>query len=166
VANRINIGPKGSKLDWDNWGKPVTDAINEFDAAINTLWTTFLPTFSTQAGGGALNNGQRNGRYKVLGAVGLIKYEAHLIFGSTSTYGSGFFIIDLPFPASANSVEMSIGNAYFYSTGVLTREGGTRFNSTTQLIFDHPTLGVVTSAVPQTWKNTDELKVNILYEPA
>jgi hypothetical protein len=35
VVNRINIGPKGSKLDWDNWGKPVTDAINEHDTRLS-----------------------------------------------------------------------------------------------------------------------------------
>jgi hypothetical protein len=32
---RIVIGPPGSILDWDNWGKPVTDAINEFDVTIS-----------------------------------------------------------------------------------------------------------------------------------
>ena len=34
MANRVNIGPKGSKLDWDNWGKPVTDAINDHDVQL------------------------------------------------------------------------------------------------------------------------------------
>lgn len=34
MANRINIGPKGSKLDWDNWGKPITDAVNDHDARL------------------------------------------------------------------------------------------------------------------------------------
>lgn len=28
MPNIVNIGPKGSKLDWDNWGKPITDAVN------------------------------------------------------------------------------------------------------------------------------------------
>jgi hypothetical protein len=35
VTNRINIGPKGSKLDWDNWGKPITDAVNEHDTRLS-----------------------------------------------------------------------------------------------------------------------------------
>ena len=29
MTNIVNIGPKGSKLDWDNWGKPITDAVNQ-----------------------------------------------------------------------------------------------------------------------------------------
>lgn len=37
MANRVNIGPKGSKLDWDNWGKPVTDAINDYENRIALL---------------------------------------------------------------------------------------------------------------------------------
>lgn len=56
MANRINIGPKGSKLDWDNWGKPVTDAINEYDTEIIALtpgaWSTItlLNGWSNRAG--------------------------------------------------------------------------------------------------------------------
>lgn len=34
MANRVNIGPKGSKLDWDNWGKPITDAVNDHDVQL------------------------------------------------------------------------------------------------------------------------------------
>lgn len=30
----IVIGPKGSKLDWDNWGKPMTDAVNSHSAQL------------------------------------------------------------------------------------------------------------------------------------
>jgi hypothetical protein len=37
VATRITIGPPGSKLDWDNWGKPVTDLLNEHDDRIVVL---------------------------------------------------------------------------------------------------------------------------------
>lgn len=29
MSNIVNIGPKGSKLDYDNWGKPMTDAMNQ-----------------------------------------------------------------------------------------------------------------------------------------
>lgn len=30
----IIIGPKGSKLDWDNWGKPMTDAVNSHSSQL------------------------------------------------------------------------------------------------------------------------------------
>lgn len=35
MANRVNIGAKGTKLDWDNWGKPITDAVNEHDQRLS-----------------------------------------------------------------------------------------------------------------------------------
>ena len=35
MPNRINIGAKGTKLDWDNWGKPITDAVNEHDQRLS-----------------------------------------------------------------------------------------------------------------------------------
>lgn len=35
MPNRINIGAKGTKLDYDNWGKPITDAVNEHDARLS-----------------------------------------------------------------------------------------------------------------------------------
>lgn len=37
MATRITIGPPGTKLDWDNWGKPVTDLLNEHDDRIVVL---------------------------------------------------------------------------------------------------------------------------------
>lgn len=37
MANRVNIGAKGTKLDYDNWGVPVTEAVNEHDASIISL---------------------------------------------------------------------------------------------------------------------------------
>jgi hypothetical protein len=42
----VQIGPKGSKLDWDNWGKPITDAVN-------TLWDTVIlgPQVASQLAG-------------------------------------------------------------------------------------------------------------------
>jgi hypothetical protein len=29
MGNIVNIGPKGSKLDYDNWGVPITNAVNQ-----------------------------------------------------------------------------------------------------------------------------------------
>ncbi len=34
---RILVPPQGGKVSWTNFGKPVADAINEFDATISTL---------------------------------------------------------------------------------------------------------------------------------
>lgn len=37
MATRIFIGPPGTELDWDNWGKPITDVVNEHDGRIAVL---------------------------------------------------------------------------------------------------------------------------------
>jgi hypothetical protein len=37
MSNIVNIGPKGSKLDYDNWGVPITNAVNQ-------LWTLVVQT--------------------------------------------------------------------------------------------------------------------------
>jgi hypothetical protein len=37
MATRIFIGPPGTELDWDNWGKPITDVVNEHDGRIAAL---------------------------------------------------------------------------------------------------------------------------------
>jgi len=37
MSNRINIGPPGSILDWDNWGSIATNLLNEFDGRIAAL---------------------------------------------------------------------------------------------------------------------------------
>jgi len=56
MSNVVNIGPKGSKLDWDNWGKPMTDAVN-------TLWDLVVQkpqvasSFSSSSAIGTTNTG-------------------------------------------------------------------------------------------------------------
>lgn len=37
MATRIFIGPPGTELDWDNWGKPITDVVNEHDGRIAAI---------------------------------------------------------------------------------------------------------------------------------
>lgn len=47
MATRIVIGPPGSKLDWDNWGKPATDLLNEYDGRIAAIESAVVGTSST-----------------------------------------------------------------------------------------------------------------------
>ena len=44
MVNRITIGPPGSILDWDNWGKPITDAVNEIGNEIGEKATKITST--------------------------------------------------------------------------------------------------------------------------
>lgn len=37
MVNRVNIGAKGTKLDYDNWGVPMTDAVNDHETRIAEL---------------------------------------------------------------------------------------------------------------------------------
>lgn len=142
--------------------EPTADQLN--DIAIPG-WTSYTPAWTAAVANPAIGNGSITGRYRRPAAADQVTVEIRVVMGSTTTFGTGFWIFSVPFNASATAVGMSVGNAYFADTGTLDRSGIARFNSASQLILDHPTLGVVTSAVPHAWANTDVIQIQIAYEP-
>lgn len=58
---RINIGPPGSILDWDNWGSVATNLLNEYDDRVTALeleqGALGTPATSLSAGTPAPNGG-------------------------------------------------------------------------------------------------------------
>lgn len=139
---------------------------DQIDSLTAPGWTSYTPTWSSSGTAPALVNGTISGRYRRAANADLITVEIRIGMGSSTTYGTGFWTLTLPFNASATSANQSLGIAYFDDTGTLTRTGGCRFNGTTQLICDHATLGVVGASVPHTWASTDVLRLSITYQPA
>lgn len=128
-------------------------------------WTDYVVAW-TATGTPTIGNGSLTGRYRRSAGSDVVTVEVYLLAGSTTTYGTGFWSFSLPFTATTRSIQSSIGQAYFYDTGVLTRGGGgCRINTSTTVVCDHATLGVVAFNVPHTWGNTDVLSLQIEYQP-
>lgn len=139
---------------------------SNLQALVTPGWTSYTPVWTGSGTNPVIGNGTISGRYRRVGDADELTVEIRVVMGGSTTYGTGFWIFSLPFNASSTSTNNGIGVSYFFDTGTLTRTGGCRFNSSTQLIMDHPTLGVVGATVPHTWASTDVLIVRMTYEPA
>src|SRR4051812_10257121 len=111
MANRVNIGAKGTKLDYDNWGVPVTQAINDHDGQLiqmNGPWVVAANIQWTSSGTQpTLGNGILTGHYNRFGVNRLI-FTFQLTMGSTTTFGTGTWFIRVPISPTTDGVNESV----------------------------------------------------------
>jgi hypothetical protein len=166
MVNRVNIGAKGTKLDYDNWGVPVTNAVNDHDtqllqingpwvAASNILWCSS----GTQP---SLGNGILTGHYNRFGTNRLI-FTFQLTMGSTTTFGTGTWFIRVPITPTADAVNECIGTLWILDAGTLDKAGVMKFENTTDLTLVATSGGVVTPTNPQTWAVNDKIRGSMIY---
>jgi hypothetical protein len=81
MANRVNIGAKGSQLDWDNWGKPMTDAVNDYENRIAVLESQRLLAYGLRTTNGTTTTTTEQG-YMRLDGVPIISGQTYRIWTS------------------------------------------------------------------------------------
>lgn len=96
MSTRITIGPPGTKLDWDNWGKPVTDLLNEFDGRIASL-ETILTTWnvSTSAGGTGVTTTETKDASGDLAFVAVEGFTYTVTYTATVLTGAANHVVDV-----------------------------------------------------------------------
>jgi hypothetical protein len=166
MVNRVNIGAKGTKLDYDNWGVPITQAINDHDAqliqmngpwvvASNILWSST----GTQP---VLGNGTLTGHYNRFGTNRVI-FTFQLTMGSTTTFGTGTWFIRVPITPTADAVNESVGATWLLDAGTLDKIGVIKFENTTDLTLIAATGGTVSPTNPHTWAVNDKIRGEMIY---
>lgn len=82
-----------------------------------TAWSAWTPTWLASGGGLAVNNGTTAGRYKQVGK--LVFFEAELVRGTTTTFGTGDISVNLPVNAfhSGTPAEQWTFSALCYDAG-------------------------------------------------
>ncbi len=148
--------PKGSELA--GWS-------GQIDSLTKPGWTSYTPVWTCAGSAPSLGNGTLVGRYRRSADSDLMIVEVMLTAGSTTTYGTGFFIFSVPTNASASSTTFTVGSSFIDDVSTQGRPGVAKFNASSQLIV-YNSAGVVTGASPMTWANGDTLRINIQYEPA
>ncbi|MEU0001488.1 hypothetical protein ABZ069_31680 [Streptomyces microflavus] len=141
----------------------VRDQFNSIFAA----WTPYTPAWTGQTTNPVLNNGSLTGRYLKVGRTCHVQIE--LLMGSTTTYGSGGWVLSLPFAASATGNRIGLAHAFqsarvqgqlvvapSASTGLLF------FPATTSVSF----LSLATATAPVTWAAGGRIYVSLTYETA
>lgn len=134
--------------------------------AIGDPWTSYTPTWTGNTTNPVLNNGTLQGRYVQAGK--LVIFRVHLVIGSTTTLGTGFYSFAVP----ANGIEdlTPVGTVVAFDTSAAAFTTSTAwFGSAT---VDKVRLGtagedgVFNNITPYAWATGDEINVCGMYEAA
>lgn len=127
------------------------------------LWTTYTPTLST---GWALGNGTNSSRYCQIGKT--VFFSVALVWGSTSTFGSGLDV-GLPVTAASNPQRfhgIAHGNKVGVNDYILAWYGHTTTAVSVVIIGTNGAAGNVTSTVPFAPVSGDGMFLSGQYEAA
>jgi hypothetical protein len=137
---------------------------------IDTAWTSYTPVWTTDGvTQPVIGDGALTGAYKQIGKTVFVRVK--LNWGTTTTGGTGAFLLSLPFTASnADGIQfpcsmLDNGAAWYQGTINGTYSG---FTNRTAIIAQSPgganSSQGVTSTFPFTWGSTDSLQFNGSYE--
>lgn len=146
----------------------VDDRLDTLDSRLDTVdapWTSYTPLWTASTAPG-LGNGTIQGRCARIAGTGIAR--GRLVFGSTTTYGSGSYQISLPptIPATGANGK-AVGQLFLFQSGQPTR-GGTCavLDNTGTLWLVSPTGGDINPTTPWTWAAGGEIHWTITYEAA
>lgn len=150
-----------------NSGSDATPVWQAVGYAGNFAYASYTPTLSS-AGGTAptLGNGTLTGQYMQLGKMvqGIVK----LSFGSTSTYGTGNFMLSFPVPPAdvAQNAPVGYGNAYDLSSLTTSYVFQAMLWSSAGFRLVAPPSTPMNATSPITFATGDVIAVTLLYQAA
>lgn len=134
-------------------------------------YSLYTPTWTAAGTPPAIGNAVVVAQYLQLGKM--VHAYGRITFGSTSTFGTGFYSFALPVTASANALAArSAGSGLgFDASAGNGAQPDVLVSTTTTMTFDLPTTYLGTSNAiaapfPWTWAQSDILSWNITYEAA
>jgi hypothetical protein len=131
-------------------------------------WPTYIPTWTAASSNPVIGNGSLIGRVKQIGKTTFISIK--LTIGSSTTFGSGYWKLTLPFNA-VNADSVLLKTIFYKSSGTTWYQGlsWTSYDGNTSYIvplLDQGATGsaAITSIVPFTWATGDTLTITGSYE--
>jgi hypothetical protein len=136
---------------------------------ILNAWTAYTPTITADGGGFSLGNGTASGRYKQLGKT--VHFYAKLVYGSTTSPGSGHWNFSLPVQAQSSNFTFSAaildsGAAWYGGIGNGNYTGSTTSFAVNVTSPNHNVASwvVVGNGGPFTWGDADNITISGSYE--
>lgn len=134
-------------------------------------YTTYTPTWSSDGTAPVIGNAAVTARYAQVGK--LVHAYGKIVFGSTSTFGTGNYFFALPVAASANALSALLGgtvalidsSAAAFGTAICQLSSATVFDIKLGATY----LGsqnLVAASFPWAWAVSDTVNWNIAYEAA
>lgn len=150
-------------------GNLAADIDADVTASAPGAWTAYTPIWKGQTTDPVIGNGTLTCRYQKLGPK-TVMYVGMLVMGSTTTYGSGAWLMTLPISARVpgGPLPLTPGSAWLYdnSTTANRTSGIAMLFGTADLYFAAPNVSSVNATAPFTWANLDQLHWSFIYETA
>ena len=124
----------------------------------------YTPTWTGSTTNPAIGNGTITGRY--MRHAKTVVATINITAGSTTTFGSGYWIFTLPFTADTTVSPIGTAQILDSSTGTVYTGHVIHVSSTTMVVYSHSTTAPVGAAVPMTWATSDTLRLTLTYEAA
>ena len=159
----------------DQKSNPLTEngMHRAIEAAFNGLgvYVDFTPVWVSSGTAPALGNATLTGRYAQIGKQ--VHCYGRIVFGSTSTFGSGTYKFGLPVLAAANAVNSRVGGPVelFDTSASATGLGRAQITDNNRFAANYGatylgTLTAIGPAAPWTWATGDIVAWNLTYEAA
>lgn len=129
-------------------------------------WSAYTPAWTSGGTAPALGNGTLVGHYMKTGRT--VQYRITLTMGSTTTFGTGAYMLSLPFATNGAVVghsPMGKGTVFDTSAGAINCRTATYNSSTTVVLRDEAGLAVA-ATTPFTFANGDRIMITGTYESA
>lgn len=148
----------------------AADIDADMTASTPGAWTAYTPVWTGASTNPALGNGTLNARYQKLGPKTVL-YVGQLTVGSTTTFGTGSWLMSLPIGAKVQSplpLFLTPGAAFLFdtSTSANRTSGVSLLYDTTHVYFAAPATSNVNGTAPFTWASGDTLNWSFTYETA
>jgi len=147
---------------------PVRDLLTYKSTSQWAAWTPYAPDWTSSGTDPAIGNGTLSASYRRIGTTGFCRGVIKM--GTTTTYGTGGWVVDLPDGWVASSAlgvsALQAGFAVLNDTGTGTYDGRcyADVNGTVLNFVAGSPWAVVAATAPFTWTNGDYLSWNITLE--
>jgi hypothetical protein len=144
----------------------LAEEVDDLITAAPGVWANYVPVWSSSGTAPAIGNGTISGRWVQIGKTVYVKIS--LLFGTTTTFGTGGYSLSLPAAASTSVGSVGAGYLNDVSAG-----GGGHYNGiavvrtvapTVALILESSSHAQVSAVGPITWANTDAWTFSLTYE--
>lgn len=144
----------------------VDDAIQDTIDYRDGAWSTYTPTMAGATSGGTIGNASVTSRYKLLGAKTCYVNQL-IIWGSTTSAGTGAITLTLPFTARSTSPAY-IGTMWAIDVSPTARVPcGIALDTTSRVAFVRMSTGSFVDATSAfTWTTSDQMHLAYTYELA
>lgn len=129
---------------------------------VNTAWTPFTPTWTSNGTAPSYGNADVSAAYKKIGKT--VSFRIHIGFGTTTNFGTGQYSFSLPVAPAMQTTAAAIcadGTTRYAATAWLTTGSGIF-----RIIPGNAGNAGMSNATPFTWGSGDELIIGGTYEAA